>query len=298
MNATSIDICICTFRRAHIIDTIKSLVNLDINPDWTIRIIVVDNDNTPSAEEMVRNIAPQIQFPIIYIHAPAGNISIARNACLDAATADYIAFIDDDEIVSSQWLRRLWETAKDQSASAVLGPVDAVYADDAPAWMKRGRFHDTRPVWVNGEIITGYTCNLLLRRTVIKQNKLRFSESLGKSGGEDTEFLSSLYRAGEKIAYTPDAMITEPVPQGRASASWLIKRRFRSGQTHALLLIQKKKCKFKSSAIALTKAAFCFGVGVLFFWDKTKMYQWVLRGTLHIGVVAKLLGKKDLVQYG
>ena len=61
------------------------------------RAIVIDNDETPSACDRVEAIAQTLSIPVKYVHAPANNISIARNAGLDAATAQWIAFIDDDE---------------------------------------------------------------------------------------------------------------------------------------------------------------------------------------------------------
>ena len=298
MQDTSIDICICTFQRDHIVDTIKSLARINIVSGLSVRIIVADNDDTPSAQEKVAHVALEVPFSVIYIHAPARNISIARNACLDAAKADYIAFIDDDELAEPEWLMGLFHQSIKDNADAVLGPVDAIYSAAAPAWMQAARFHDTRPVWVNNQIITGYTCNLLLRREVIEENKFRFRLDLGKSGGEDTEFLSLLHRAGGKISYAPDALIKEPVPDSRASLFWLIKRRFRSGQTHALLLMQNKNPKLKSVLVALAKSILCFTVAILCAWNKSRFCKWTLRGTLHVGVIAKLLGQKDLVQYG
>jgi hypothetical protein len=49
-------------------------------------------------------------------------------------------------------------------AEVVLGPVDPVYPEDAPDWMRATSVHATRPVHVRGEIRTGYTCNVLIDR--------------------------------------------------------------------------------------------------------------------------------------
>ena len=76
---------------------------------------------------------------------------------------DFLAFIDDDETASESWLVRLIETAEATEADVVLGPVQAVYDKNAPRWMARGDFHSTFPVWVGDQIVTGYTCNALLR---------------------------------------------------------------------------------------------------------------------------------------
>lgn len=301
-NRTSIDICVCTFHRDHIVTTLQSLAKLDIAPDWDVRIIVADNDDTPSAETKVKDASVSIPFPVVYIHAPARNISVARNACLDATSADYIAFIDDDETAPAHWLKELIQTAETEKSAAVLGPVDPVFNEDYPSWMVKGQFHATRPVWVNGRIITGYTCNLLLDRRVPEFQNLRFRPELGRTGGEDTVFLSTISSRGGKIAYAERALLTEPVPEGRASLPWLMKRRFRSGQTHAILILENQQdtisTRVKNIIIASGKLAVCGAMTLLHLPFPVKSISWALRGCIHCGVIARLTGKKELVQYG
>lgn len=298
----SIDICICTFRRDHILTTLTSLGQLNILQNWTVRIIVADNDDRPSAKEQINAIAPDLPFPVMYIHAPARNISIARNACLTAATGDYIAFIDDDEIASPQWLKELVETALNQKSDAVLGPVDPVIPEYFPFWIRQGKFHETRPVWVKGNIITGYTCNLLLNRHSPPFQGLQFRTELGRTGGEDTVFLSTLHQRGGKISYAENALLTEPVPENRASLLWLLKRRFRSGQTHALLICDGQKNslihRIGNMIKAFIKFLACAGLAIICIPAPVKSIGWLLRGALHCGVIAGLSGQKGLIQYG
>jgi len=48
-----VDICVCTFRRPHIANTLASLQALDVPPAVVLRIIVADNDETDSARARV-----------------------------------------------------------------------------------------------------------------------------------------------------------------------------------------------------------------------------------------------------
>ncbi|TIP77682.1 MAG: glycosyltransferase, partial [Mesorhizobium sp.] len=100
----SVDVCVCTFRRPELADTLRSVAALDVPSGFDIRVIVADNDDGPTAELLVTTLAETLKLPISYRHCPARNISIARNACLDASTADFVAFLDDDETASSRWL--------------------------------------------------------------------------------------------------------------------------------------------------------------------------------------------------
>lgn len=78
----SIDICVCTLRRDHIVTILASLAELDTASNWDVRIIFADNDDTPSAEIKVKAASASIRTPIIHLYAPAWNISVARNAHL------------------------------------------------------------------------------------------------------------------------------------------------------------------------------------------------------------------------
>jgi succinoglycan biosynthesis protein ExoM len=295
-----IDICICTYRREELRATLLSLGQLRLPENCRIRVIVADNDVEPSAKERVINVASELSFEVRYIHSPAANISLARNACLDASTGDYIAFIDDDETASIGWIAHLLTTALDTNADAVLGPVRASYGADAPRWMRSGDFHSTFPVWVRGEIRTGYTCNVLLWRASPCVTGRRFNLALGRSGGEDTQYFAELYEAGGKISFASEAWVHEPVPQGRARFSWLCKRRFRVGQTHGRLLSSKAAGIKRLWQIlkAGAKAGFSLSTAIAIAFSATRRNRWILRGIMHMGVVSGLIGIREIQQYG
>ena len=296
----SIDIGVCTYRRTELEQTLRSLGALAVPEDTTIRIIVADNDADPSAAKRVEALRASIPHDILYVHCPASNISIARNACLDNANGDFLAFIDDDETASSDWLIRLAETAAVTGADAVLGPVKAVYDGDAPRWMRQGDFHSTLPVWVGGRIVTGYTCNALLRLSAPGIKGRRFDLSLGRSGGEDTEFFTHMHRMGGTIAYAPAAWVHEPVPDRRASFSWLARRKFRFGQTHGRLLATKAKPAGLAAqvALALAKSGFCALSSAVSLFSPVRRNRSALRCLLHAGVVSGLMGFNEIEQYG
>jgi len=295
-----IDVCVCTYRRRELAATLLSIGALSVPEKAAVRVIVADNDVVPSARERVDALAAEIPFPVVYVHCPASNISIARNACVEHSTGDYLAFIDDDETASEDWLAELLEVAESTGADAVLGPVQAVYPDDAPGWMKRGDFHSTAPAWVNGEIRTGYTCNVLLRRASPHVAQRRFNLALGKTGGEDTEYFTQLHQAGGSIAFAPHAMVYERVPVSRTQFSWLTQRRFRFGQTHGRLVGETRRgfAVLRQVGLAAAKAGYCFVAAAALWIAPIRRNRFVLRGIMHSGVVCGLLGIREIRQYG
>ncbi|MBT9369030.1 glycosyltransferase family 2 protein [Rhizobium sp. CSW-27] len=295
-----VDIGICTFRRPELEATLLSLFSLVVPAGTRLRLIVADNDAVPSAKSRVEGLLPRSPFEILYVHCPKSNISIARNACLAASQADYLAFIDDDETASPEWLSELLTTALSTAADAVLGPVDAIYAQSAPAWMKSGDFHSTRPVWVGKTIRTGYTCNALIDLRSPRVKGRRFDLSLGQSGGEDTQFFSALTAEGGSIAFAEKALLHEPVPEKRARFGWLAKRRFRSGQTHGRILGARRSLpdRLVQAAIATAKAGFCGLAALGSLFSPVARNRYALRGALHLGAVSGVLGLREIRQYG
>ncbi|WP_412535210.1 glycosyltransferase [Mesorhizobium sp. BAC0120] len=298
--ALRIDVCVCTYRRRELEDTLRSIGAMAVPANVVVRLIVADNDVEPSARDLVSALSAELPFETVYVHCPASNISIARNACLDHVTGDFLAFIDDDETASKEWLTELLAVAEDTGADAVLGPVHAVYSDEAPVWMRKGDFHSTAPVWVNGEIRTGYTCNVMLRHASSFVAGRRFDLGLGQTGGEDTEYFTHLHRAGGKIAFAPRAVVHETVPGSRARLSWLTKRRFRFGQTHGRLIGDQRDASglMPQIGLAAAKVAYCFAAASALAIAPVLRNRYALRGVMHAGVVSGLMGVREIRQYG
>jgi succinoglycan biosynthesis protein ExoM len=298
---THVDVCVCTMQRESLSATIDSLGAQVLPSGLFFRLIVADNDETPSARERAEQAAAAAGLTLTYVHCPARNISLARNACLEAATAEWVAFIDDDEIAAPGWVAQLVAAAHRTKADVVLGPVKAVYPPGTPGWMRKGDFHSTKPVLVNDRIITGYTCNVLMKRQAPALRGQRFRVDLGRSGGEDTEFFHRVAQAGGTIVFAPHAVVEEPVEPARARLPWLLRRRFRSGQTHGELLLSASPPavdKARQAAIAGAKMTTCFAAAVATGPGSVKSLSWFLRGILHAGVVARLVGRQGITLYG
>jgi len=291
-----VDVCVCTFRRPSVADVLASLAGQELPAHISIRVIVADNDETPSARDTVERAFAELSLDGVYLHAPARNISIARNACLDAATAPLIAFIDDDEVARPSWLALLVAELDRGGADIVFGKVNASYADGAPGWMREADLHSTPAPFYRGRIEGGYTCNVLMRRETV--GDLRFDPAFGRSGGEDTTFFTALNRKGARFAYTPDAVVIEPVTPGRSSLGWLVTRAYRSGQTYGLVRLRDGESRGAVAAISAVKLAWCRLAQGLTLWSPVKWRRNAVRASFHAGVMGAALGRAPLELYG
>jgi len=293
----SLAIGVCTFRRDALSETLESIARQGGGP---IRVVVVDNDETPVAEARIRALGQRLGLDLDYRHAPARNISVARNACLDAAGTDWLLFIDDDETAEPGWLSAMAREAAKGDWDVVLGPVEAVYSDAAPDWMRRGSFHSARPVVRQGRIDTGYSGNALIRLEFVRRHGLRFDPALGRTGGEDLDFFYRLRDVGGRIGFTEDAKALEPVPDGRASLRWLLVRTFRAGQSHGARLASIKPGpvqRLLQAGLAAGKLLACAS-GALVTLPRTAVRnRFITRGALHLGVIARVAGLKEIQLY-
>lgn len=291
---TSVDVCVCTYQRTTLVDCLRSI--LDQQTSAALRIVVADNDEQPSARPLVDGLG-STDIPITYVHAPARNISLARNACLDAASADWIAFTDDDQTAEPGWIEALLDEADRGGWDAVLGPVDAAYQEPPPAWVQAGDFHSTRPVWVGGEILTGYAGNVLIRRALVEELGLRFRLDYGRTGGEDLDFFYRFSDGGGRIGFAPEALAREIVPPARASLRWLLRRNFRAGQSHGARLTGQPGARPVKVALAAAKAGACGLLALAHGPIAHRRNRLLVRAALHLGVVARLMGRKEITIY-
>lgn len=291
-----VDVAVCTFRRDSLTATLESIAGQKSPAGLAMQVIVADNDEEPSARERTQAAAARLGLDLEYVHAPARNISVARNACLDRGTAPLLAFIDDDEIASPGWLAALVARLEETGADAVLGPARASYPADVPGWVRRADLHSTRPpITETGAIRTGYTCNVLLRRAAF--DGARFDPALGRTGGEDDVFFADAVRRGAVIAYAPDAVVDDPVPPARATLRWLCRRSFRNGQTHARNRIAAGARRPAALAVAAAKAGACAAGALAVLPSGPRWRRLAVRGMLHLGACARYLGWRELRLY-
>jgi succinoglycan biosynthesis protein ExoM len=205
-----------------------------------MEIIVADDDPSRSAWESIRRIAQSAPVPLRYVESGAQNISACRNVCLKTAKADWIAFIDDDQIAEPDWLREMISTAEKFRADAVKCYVRGIYPPETPDWMKAGGpyTYDYGPTGT--EIRFGATCGILFRRDLPGSGELLFDVALGVMGGEDAEFFMRYKALGGKIVSCRSAIANEVVPVERVTSTYLRTRCRRHGHIHGRIVLTKK----------------------------------------------------------
>ena len=197
-----------------------------------LELVIVDNDQVPSAEPLAATLAAEAPFPVIYVHEPNPGVANARNAAMAKAGGDFIAFLDDDEEAAPGWLAALLEVQADCQADVVFGPVEA----RAPEGLGDHRAHIQRFFSRLGPAQSGliddyYGCgDSLLRRAALPNPAAPFATDRNQIGGEDDQLFGAMKRAGARFAWAADAVVYEdPVPE-RLTLNYALARAFAYGQ--------------------------------------------------------------------
>ena len=140
---TKVAVCIATYQRPSMLRRLlASLQALRfekvLEPD--LSIVVIDNDPLGSAQLVVAEFLSR-RLPIRYRREPRKGISFARNAAIEQSrSADFIAFLDDDEQASPVWLDELLTVQAAYNAAIVAGPVLPRFESSPPAWLSHNPF--------------------------------------------------------------------------------------------------------------------------------------------------------------
>lgn len=212
-----------------------SRLRLIRNPRTEVRVIVVDNHPQEEGRDIVAAWEGRLPFPITYQVERRRGIATARNRLVQlAAGCDFIAFIDDDETASTDWLDELLEARKQFNADIVQGATHSRY-EDPPAWLKEGRFFEMRRFPHGQELDEAYTFNVLVSTKALMAIAGPFDERFNLSGGEDIFLFRQLRRRGARIVYSARALTEEIRPRSRTTLGWYCRRAYRIGNTNVLV---------------------------------------------------------------
>jgi succinoglycan biosynthesis protein ExoM len=223
---------------------------------------------------------------------------LTRNRTVELTSHEWLAFVDDDERAPDFWLARLAAAACDCAADGVLGPVDPVVPEDAPGWIRRGRFYDF-PRMPTGTVVPPNRLrfgNLLLRASAVKKMDVMFDPAYGLTGGEDGDLLSRMTLAGARIVWCDEAIVHEPVEKSRLNLRWLLRRSLRGGQDFARHALSgrygtRTAGQFRLFGRALVQMVAAAGIAILVLpLGRHHAAHWLTKASANVGKLSIFLG--------
>lgn len=238
----SVDVVICAYTEDRWQDLVDAVASIHDQTRPVQRIVVVI-DHCPA---LLHRATRALHDVTVVANRNAKGLSGARNTGIAEATADIVAFLDDDATAAPDWIAALVGPYSDPAVLGVGGRVE-------PAW--RG----TRPDWFPPEFDWVIGCsyrglpttratvrnhigaNMSLRRGVLVESG-GFAGELGRIAGhplgcEETELCIRVSRAhpGGTHVYEPAAVVRHTVPPERTTWSYFRARCLAEGQSKAVV---------------------------------------------------------------
>ena len=294
-----ISILIASMGRPFLLSTLESLAKTRIPDGETVEVVIADDSPDGRVAELVSG--RDLGLPLRVVPVGAGNVSHARNACLDAATGDWLIFVDDDETVEPDWLEGHLSAARDFAADAVFGPVFPHYPEGTPAWFVAADplFQDWNWDDDGRPHPNGRTGNTLIRRSAL--GGLRFDPAFGRTGGEDHDFFLRFAAAGNRMVVTNRARAYEDIPPDRATPAYALRRAVRGGQIYAETRL---KGGGRATRLVLTVDAalkLTIGTGlwlILRPFDRARAFRYGRRAAVNIGKLKGVVGSRPMTAWG
>ena len=231
-----------THNRADILPiALKSFESLSIPAEWQAEMIIVVNACSDNTCEVLDQHIDKLPFPTRYVIEPIAGSSQARNRGVEEARGEVFVFVDDDVLVSPDWLTELMNVFDTTPADFVGGPVRLWWhAIERPEWFTPD-FDSLLAAKEHGDEIieldsptSVITINIAYRRKIFDQvgNFRRDLERRGKGTGsyEDVEFNTRALDAGMRLFYAPKAAVQHWVEPSRMSFPAMSKMIFYVGQ--------------------------------------------------------------------
>lgn len=238
-----ISICVVTYLRPQsLIRLLESINQISLPQSISCEMIVVDNDVNGSAKASIEYISKNFQHTLVYEVEPERGIAYARNKALNLSNKDssFVLFVDDDEIVSENWVQELIKCQKETGASIVYGPTIPIFPENTKFWLKKSNVYGSNMGAQSDFNKKGHpnTSNVMLAKHVLKHSAIIFDVKPRFWGGDDTLFFLQLMKAKYRFQRTNKAINYEFIPTSRCNIKWIIDRSFRNGNTQTIAYLR------------------------------------------------------------
>lgn len=238
----------CTYNRA---DRLPQLINKLRSQECPIyfEILVVNNNSTDQTEDVLNKLTLLPGPKLRHVNETQQGIPYARNRALkEANDADYLFFMDDDELPRPGLLAAVVDSLDREGADCVGGRVTNLFeSNQRPHWLSNSLLgflaetdHGPEPFWITTDETPVWTANVAYRMDIFRNDEeLRFDvryNRIGKAvgGGSDLKMFEDILTRKLKIRYRPDMVVEHFVESWRLTRRYFLKLHYLSGRRTAL----------------------------------------------------------------
>lgn len=269
MGSVRLSVVICTRNRAgYLRDCLASLAAMGLDGS---ELLVVDNGSTDDTASVAAEAASQLSS-LRYVYEGHPGLSHARNAGIEHATGEIIAYLDDDALVTKGWRQALLAAYDDPEIAGVAGRVQLRWRGARPEWLVprletwyAGYDKGDQPRLLEAHEYP-FGANMSVRHDVATAVG-GFAVELGYVGrgligSEEREFFRRVHDKGGALAYVPEALVYHQIGDARLTRRWLLRRTFSQGRADARMELREGMAR----RALLAEGAVVFGRGLARGW--------------------------------
>ena len=206
----------------------KSVASVEAQTSPPIEIILCIDHNDEllrKSEEYFGSERPAGAIPVIVVaNKYDGRLGSARNTAVEFASAEVIAFLDDDAAAATDWLERLIAPYVDERVGAVGGAPLPVFEVERPRWFP----HEFD--WVFGCAYRGLPLkrasvpHLIGANMSARYSALREIDGFHSDDHDDMDMCHRIAFLQYKVLYEPLAVVHHSVPESRTTWHYFWRR--------------------------------------------------------------------------
>lgn len=261
--------------KMYLAECVNSLLCQTLND---IDIILVDDGSTDGSESMCDSYAKENKS-VRVIHKENGGLGSARNVGLDAATGEYVYFIDGDDSIKKDALEKLYDYAEKDSLDVILFSAEC-FSDDLSLSFNPEEYKKSQALY---EVLSGKEMFIKLVDSgeYYASIPLKFYR---------TEYLQKKdYRFPEHIIHEDEIISYWSLIQAKASMSIpdrLYNRRYRAGS-----IMTSKKAYDSSEGCIYTWRQIMLSLGELSDWSEPEKERAIRYANSILRIAADLYAK-------
>ncbi|EHR5462508.1 TPA: glycosyltransferase [Vibrio parahaemolyticus] len=229
-SSPKLSICVCTFNRERFLRLCLESIIEQIEGNQNVELIVINNNSTDGTKEYLKKLSLEKPYIRCFDEVKQG-LSHAKNKARKEFFGEWLAFIDDDAILSKSWLKIALNYISMKGFDIIGGPYDPWYLDGKVDWYQD--VYGSNRKWLpyredtklERKSVSGG--NMIISRRVLTSIDFDVSKGMVNnvmSYGEETLFQEQARKKGYKIIFVPSLMILHYVPLQKQTKEYFFER--------------------------------------------------------------------------
>lgn len=247
MNKSTVNISVAIVtrnREVYLEECLRSLIKQTIMP---VEVVIVDNGSTDGTKDLCKKYLNIL--PLRYYFESKIGTAYARNRALAVSSSPITAFLDDDCIASSDWLKEIEKAHKrNPDVIAIQGSCRVIPFKGALSYVYQTSYYHwlSNLTYGKNKLLTLDTANASFKNDLLKKLNIRFDPKFTKYC-DDEDFCQQIISKNKEVLYWPKALVGS---RRRMSRTEFFKERFRKGLAKAIF-DQKWSRVIKKSSVSL-----------------------------------------------